>query len=175
MDHRPFEDWLLNDESLTLDQDRDLRIHMRTCPKCAALARANLSLRSAAALTPNAGFTLRFQVRLAAQRKQQARQTLIGLILLVVVGIGAALWLLFPYLPYLSLPPARMASLWISSMVNFALITRAVQVLGSTFLNVVASLIPDYVWALLLALLVAFGFVLGVSFRVVGKMVRSAV
>jgi hypothetical protein len=39
MDHRPYEDWLLDDERLTPEQDRDLRIHLRNCPECAALAR----------------------------------------------------------------------------------------------------------------------------------------
>jgi len=174
MDHRPFEDWLLNDDSLTPEQDRDLRLHLRTCPECAALERANLSLRSAAAQAPAVGFTLRFQTRLIAQRKQQRRQTLIGLFLLAAVGMGVSLWLLSPYLPYLSLSPARLASLWINNMVNFALITRAIQVLASTFFNVAVSLVPAYIWLLGIIVLGTFGFLLAVSFRWVGKMVSSA-
>ena len=173
MDHRPFKDWLLNDDSLTPEQDRDLRVHLRTCSECSALERANLSLRSAAALAPAAGFTLRFQTRLIAQRKLQRRRTFIGLFLLALVGIGVSLWYLSPYLPYLALPPDRLASLWINSMVNFALITRALQVLVGALFNVALSLIPADVWMLLTILLCVFAFLLAASFRWVGKAVRS--
>ena len=175
MDHRPFEEWLLNDNRLTPEQDRDLRLHLRTCPECAALERANLSLRSAAPMLPAAGFTLRFQVRLAAQHRLQRRNTLIGSILLVLVGTGAALWLFLPYLPYLALPPDRLASLWLGSMVNFALIFRALEVLTGTLLNVAVSLVPVYVWFLLLAGLGVSGFLLAFSFRRVGRPSRLAV
>ena len=85
MDHRPYEDWLLEDERLTPEQDRDLRIHLRNCPECSALARANMALRSAPVTAPAEGFALRFQVRLAAERKVQRRRSLIGLFLMAVV------------------------------------------------------------------------------------------
>ncbi len=175
MDHRPFEDWLLNDETLNSEQDRDLRIHLRSCPECAALERANLSLRSTAAMPPAAGFTLRFQTRLVAQRKIQRWQTIFGLFLLAIVGIIVSLWLLSPYLPYLSLSPASLASLLISHMVNFVLIARAIQVLASTLLNVMVSMVPAYIWGLFVIVLCVFSYLLAVSFRWVGKKVRSAV
>ncbi len=31
MNHRPFEDWLLDDQPLTPEQKRDLQSHLRTC------------------------------------------------------------------------------------------------------------------------------------------------
>ena len=174
MDHRPYEDWLLNDERLTTDQDRDLRVHLRNCPECAALARANLALRSAPVTAPATGFTLRFQTRLAEQRKVQWRRSLIGLSLLAVVGTSALFWLLFPYLPYLRLPPGQLASLWISNLVYLALTARALGTLGITLLNVLASLVPPYAWALSMLLLGGTGFLWMVSFRRVGKFLQSA-
>ena len=174
MDHRPYEDWLLNDERLTPEQDRDLRIHLRSCPECAALARANMALRSAPVTPPAEGFALRFQVRLAAERKVQRRRSLIGLFLMAVVGVGSLFWLLFPYLPYLTLPPAQMASLWISNLVYLALTLRVLGVLGNTLLNVLASFVPTYVWALFIALLGGTGFLWTFSFRRVGKYSQSA-
>ncbi len=174
MDHRPYEDWLLNDERLTPEQDRDLRIHLRNCPECAALSRANLALRSAPVTVPAEGFALRFQVRLAAERKVQRRRSLIGLFLMVVVGVGGLLWLLSPYLPYLALPPAQLVSLWISNLVYLALTARVVGALGNTLLNVLASFIPTYVWALSVALLGGMGFLWTFSFRRVGKYSQSA-
>ena len=174
MDHQPYEEWLLNDERLTPDQARDMRIHLRNCPECAALERANLALRSAAVTAPVAGFTLRFQTRLAAQRKTQYRRSLIGFSLLAVFGVSGLVWLLFPYLPYLSLPPAQLASLWISNLVYLALTVRVLGALGNTLFNVVASLVPPYVWALSMLFLCGAGFLWTVSFRRIGKFLQSA-
>ena len=175
MDHRLYEDWLLDDERLTPEQDRDLRIHLRNCPECAALARGNMALRSAPVTAPAEGFALRFQVRLAAERKVQRRRSLIGLFLMVVVGVGGLLWLLSPYLPYLTLPPAQLTSLWISNLVYLALTARVLGVLGNTLLNVLASFVPTYVWALFIALLGGTGFLWTFSIRRVGKYSQSAV
>ena len=174
MDHRPYEDWLLNDERLATDQDRDLRIHLRNCPECAALARANMALRSAPVTASAAGFTLRFQARLAAQRKVQFRRSLIGLSLLGVVGMGGLVWLLLPYLPYLRLPPGQLARLWISNLVYLALTVRALAAMGNTLLNVLVTLIPAYVWAFSLLMLGGLGFLWTISFRRVSKILQSA-
>jgi hypothetical protein len=174
MDHRPYEDWLLDDERLTPEQDRDLRIHLRNCPDCAALSRSNMALRSAPVTAPAEGFALRFQARLAAERKVQRRRSLIGLFLMAVVGVGGLSWLLFPYLPYLTLPPAQLASLWLGNLVYLALAARVVGVLGITLLNVLASFIPTYVWVLSVALLGGLGFLWTFSFRRVGKYSQSA-
>ena len=174
MDHRPYEDWLLNDERLTLEQDRDLRIHLRNCPECAGLARANMALRSASVTAPAKDFSLRFQVRLAAERKVQRRRSLIGLFLMAVVGIGGLLWLLSPYLPYLALPPAQLVSVWISNLVYIALTIRAVGALGSTLLDVLASFVPAYAWVISVSLLGGLGFLWTISFRRVGKYSQSA-
>lgn len=174
MDHRPYEDWLLNDLRLSPDQDRDLRAHLRNCTTCTALAQANLALRSATVIAPAEGFALRFQARLAVQRKVQRRQTIIGLCLLAVVGMGGLLWLLFPYLPYLALPPAQLSSLWISQLVNLALTVRALGTLGGTLFFVLGSMVPTYVWAGAFALLGGTGLLWILSFRRVGITAQSA-
>jgi hypothetical protein len=175
MDHRPYEDWLLNDERLAPDQDRDLRVHLRNCPECAALARANLALRSTPVIAPTAGFTLRFQARLVEQRKVQWWRSLIGFSLLGVVGLGGLIWLLFPYLSYLRLPPGQLAGLWISNLVYLALTVRSLAALGNTLLNVLASLVPPYAWISSLLMLGGLGFLWTISIRKVGKILQSAV
>jgi len=174
MDHRQYEDWLLDDERLTADQDRELRIHLRSCPTCNTLAQANLSLRSSAVIAPAPGFTLRFQVRLAAQRKVERRRTSIGLFLLAIVGISGLLWLLFPYLPYMALPPERLVSLWISNLVSLALTARALSAFGNTILSVLGSSIPTNVLVLALLVMGALGIVCSVTFRKTGKISQSA-
>jgi hypothetical protein len=175
MDHQRYETWLLNDERLTPEQDRDLRGHLRNCVQCAALARANLSLRSAPVVAPAEGFALRFQVRLAGQRTQQRRYTLIGLTLLGIIGAGGLIWLFFPYLAYLALPPAQLVSLWLSNLIYLATTVRALGVLADIIINVLGSFIPVYMWILVMALLVVVSSLWVVSFRRFGKTVQSAV
>ena len=173
MDHRPYKDWLLNDERITPDQDRDLRVHLRNCPECAALARANLALRSAPVTAPAPGFALRFQTRLQAERKVQRRRSLLGFSILAVVGMSGIFWLLFPFLPYLSLPPTQLASLWLNNLIYIALTARALGALGNTLLNVLASLVPPYVWVLSMLLLGGTGFLWTISIRRVSKFLQS--
>lgn len=174
MDHRHYELWLLNDERLTPEQERELRNHQRSCPECATLARANLALRSAPVAAPTEGFTLRFQTRLAAQRKIQRRRSMIGTFLLALTGLGALTWFALPYLTYAALPPEQIFAVWVSNLVYIALVMRTVSVLGMSLLNVAASFIPTYAWVVALALFASLGFLLNVSVRRVGQYVRSA-
>jgi hypothetical protein len=174
MDHRHYEQWLLNDERLTLEQERDLRNHQRTCSECAALARANLALRSAPVAAPAEGFALRFQTRLAAERKTQRRRSMIGLFLLTLVGVSALAWLALPYLTYLRLPPQQIFALWISNLVYIALVARTVSMVGFSLLNVAASFIPAYAWMIALAVFALLSFLLNVSVRRVGQFAKSA-
>ena len=45
MNHRPFEDWLLNQEPLTSEQKCELQAHLRECPSCTSLTEVNMALR----------------------------------------------------------------------------------------------------------------------------------
>ena len=174
MDHRPYEDWLLNDERLTPEQDRDLRVHLRTCADCNALARSNLAMRAAPVVAPREGFALRVQERLAAQRVVQRRRTFIGLFLLIAAGLVGLIWLFLPYFSYLALPPAQLSNLWISNLVFLALTVRAWGALGETLLIVLGSLVPTYVWVLSLLILGGMGSLWIFSFRRVGKFAQTA-
>ena len=46
MNYLPFEDWLLEDQHLTSDQEHELQSHLRVCASCAAIAELNLALHS---------------------------------------------------------------------------------------------------------------------------------
>src|SRR4029079_9684192 len=101
-------------EHLTAVQERELRMHLRSCPECTALAQANRALRAAPMSTPPTGFTLRFQERLAAERKAQRLRKILGLTLILIVGIGVVLFLAPAYLTYVSSSPAQLAVTWIT-------------------------------------------------------------
>src|SRR5258706_4760089 len=158
MDHQPYENWLLDDERLTAEQERDLHAHLRNCPQCAALGRANMILRAAPMSVPSAGFVSRLQVRLAAQRKAQRLRNILGLTLVLVVGTSVLLLLVPPYLVLLSSSPAQLTATWITNLIYVGLTLQDASQNGNTLLNVVAALVPSYVWAFSLALAGGIGF-----------------
>ncbi len=169
MDHRPYENWLLDDERLTPEQERDLRLHLRTCVECAALSRANMTLRAAPMSVPAQGFALRFQARLAAERKVQRKRSIFGLTLLLLVGTGALLWFTAPYLTLLAQSPAQLVTTWISNLIYVGLTLRAVSLIGNTLLDVLSSFVPSYTWALSFALFGGIGSLWALSFRRLGR------
>ncbi len=156
MDHRSYKSWLLDDERLTAGQERELRLHLQGCPECAGLAQANRALRAAPMSTPPAGFALRFQERLAAERKAQRLRKILGLSLILVVGVGVVFFLATVYMRYVSLSPAQLAVTWIANLTTLGLTLRTVGQTGNTLL--VATFIPPYAWALASALLVGVSF-----------------
>jgi hypothetical protein len=169
MVHQPYETWLLDDERLTPEQERDLRLHLRTCVTCTALARANLTLRAAPMSAPAQGFALRFQARLAAERKAQRQRSFIGLTLLLLVGTAVLLWLTGPYLALFAQSPARMVTSWVSNLVYLGLTLRAVGLIGNTLLGMLSSFVPSYAWALSFALFGGIGSLWALSFRRLGR------
>jgi hypothetical protein len=148
MDHRPYEDWLLNDERLSTEQERELRAHLRNCPECAALDRSNMALRAAPMSVPAADFAARFQVRLAAERRAQRISGILILSVVVVVGAGVLLFLVPSYLAYLSLSPTQFAVTLISPLINVLVTLYTNSLNGSPWTDAVVSFVPPYIWAL---------------------------
>lgn len=152
--HLPFEDWLFSDEPLDARESQSLQEHLQDCSSCSELSLAwhevETRLKSAPALAPAAGFTLRWQARLAADRlKKERRQTLS--ILLFSIG-GALLLLLF--LAWLSLPALRSPEpfFWASVYRVFSLVTLAgsAQDFLTSIFQPIAGLVP-FTWVVLFA------------------------
>jgi len=136
---------------LTADQERDLRIHLRNCPQCAVLARANMALRAAPMSTPAEGFAMRFQTRLVEERKAQNWRSFLGWILLLLIGLGVALLVATPYLAYLT-SPTKLVGTWVNGLSSINTSLRVVSLVGATFLDVLESFVPPYVWFLSMVL-----------------------
>ncbi len=153
MNHQPFESWLLDDLPLASEQRRELDSHLRTCPRCTALAETGLALRAPRMVTPAPGFTQRFQARLEARRLAERRQRLWGLILFSVTGVGILTWLTSPLLGRLADSPAE----WINLVLGYLMfLISSVQVLtevGSVLLRVVPGFVPPIMWMALASVL----------------------
>ena len=165
MDHQPFEDWLLEDRALNREERLALQEHQRACNSCAALTEVNLALRGARMASPTPGFTGRFQVRLAAERKARRIRQGVGFAFLVVGAVGILLWVSWPLLFAVAQSPSGVISGWLMSLSRFFMNLQTVGQALSVLWNVVPGFIPTYVWAVILCAFGGLGFLWAVSLR----------
>jgi hypothetical protein len=163
MNHQPFEEWLLLDKNLTPAETRELDLHLRTCSHCTALSATGLALRSAPVVAPAAGFALRFQQRLAAQKIAERRRKLWGMIVLLVSGVGLIGWLTAPYLFAFFSAPVE----WITAAIGYFLFVvtslQALTEVVTVLLRMATDFIPPYVWMVLLSALAGLGLLWTIS------------
>jgi len=163
MNHLPFETWLLNEQPLAPEQQRDLNLHLRECEHCTALAEVNLALHSVKMAEPAPGFTARFQKRLEMKRALERRNRLAGGLVLVFGGLGLTLLLAGPWLASFIGSPAA----WIAAVVNFLLslltMAQAISDIGSILLRVLPGFIPPVAWLVIISAVSGFGLLWAVS------------
>jgi hypothetical protein len=150
MDHRPFEDWLLEEAPLTPRQKRELAAHLQACSSCSALAEVNLSLRAVRQAEPRAGFAGRFQVRLAAQRKAMRRRNVVGFAILAVSVVGLLAGLAWPVLKSAIESPVDLLGSWLAALTNLWASLQVLFHAGAVLLRVAPGFVPGYLWAILL-------------------------
>lgn len=150
MDHRPFEDWLLDEKELNSNEKRQLNDHLRSCPSCSALAGVELALKTVKPAEPASGFTDRFQVRLLARKQALRRRNFWGFFILTVSVIAALLWFAWPFLFHLIQSPVNSLASWLTSLLTVWAGFEALLAGGAVLLKVVPSFVPAYVWVILL-------------------------
>ncbi len=170
MNHQPFENWLLDEEPLTSQQQRDLQNHLRDCTICSGLADSNLALHTARMVAPASGFPARFQPRLAAWRREQLRRQAVGTVILVLIGVGLLYALAGPaMLNALRSPAAWLGEVTVYAVEVFALV-RVVGQVGGILLQHVPAMLPTGTWT---ALILAAGL-LGVMWIVAMRRLARA-
>ena len=152
MNHRPFEDWLLNDLSLTPEQKRELDMHLRNCAYCAALVETGMALKTVKKASPQAGFTTRFEARLAQRKAAERRRRYLGSILFTGAGLALLMWIASPFLLSFFSAPATWISAVIGWMVFLITTVQALGQAGSVFLKVVPDFISPFAWMILISL-----------------------
>ena len=150
MDHRPFEDWLLDNQTLTVDQKRQLNAHLQECSSCTAIAEVNLALKSVRLVEPETGFVDRFQVRLAARKVAQRRRNFWGFFILTLSVGGLFTWVSWPVLQDMVQSPVNLLTTSISSLVSFWGSLQAILRAGMVLFKVVPGFVPAYIWAVIL-------------------------
>jgi hypothetical protein len=147
MDHRPYEDWLLERKDLTTSERRQLNAHLQECHACTALAEVELALKSVKVVAPAAGFTDRFQVHLAARKNALRRRTFWGFLVLALCVLSMSLWLLWPVLVSLALSPVDSLVTWLTPLISVWAAIQAMAQTGVVALKVIPGFIPGFIWA----------------------------
>jgi len=150
MDHRPFEGWLLNNQTLAADEKRQLNAHLQGCSSCTALAEVNLALKSVKMAAPVAGFASRFQVRLAAQKKALRRRNFWGFLLLTLFVLSALTLIAWPVILSLLQSPVDLLTSWLGALLSFWAALDAMAHAGLVLFRIVPGFIPAYVWTVVL-------------------------
>ena len=156
MDHRPFEDWLLENKELTSSEKRQLNAHLQACPSCTALAEVDLALKSVRVAAPTAGFTDRFQIRLEARKKALRQRNFWGFFVLTLSVASLLAWFSWPFIKNFIQSPVSLLASWLSSLVSVWASLEALFQGGRVILKVVPGFVPTYVWMIIL--LVAGGW-----------------
>jgi hypothetical protein len=163
MNHRPFEDWMLEDQKLTPEQTLELQNHLRTCTQCAALAEVDLALGKSKAVAPAPGFVNRFQVRLAAQRQTQHKRVIWGFLILAISVVSVLSWFAWPLLKVVFDSPVEALSTWLSYLLSLWFWLQAVGQASAVLLRVIPTFIPPYFWPLAVFALAGWGVLWGLS------------
>jgi hypothetical protein len=165
MNHQPFEDWLLEDQHLTAQQERDLQTHLRGCTSCSAIAGANLALRSAREAIPADGFTERFGIRLAAWRREQRWRQILGTIVLVFGGLTLLYWLTGSIVWTVLRSPSAWITAAVGYFVFFLASAHLITEVSRILLDALRNLIPPGGWLALSLVFAGLGFLWTVSLR----------
>jgi hypothetical protein len=150
MDHRPFEDWLLNNQTLSVPEKRQLDAHLQGCSSCSALAEVNLALKSVTMAAPAAGFTDRFQVRLAAQKNALRRRNFWGFLVLTLSVLSVLTFISWPVITRLLQSPVDLLASWLGSLLSFWASLDAMAHAGFVLFRIVPGFIPTYIWTVVL-------------------------
>jgi hypothetical protein len=163
MNHQPFEDWLLNEKLIDPKQKLDLDAHLRVCSYCSALAETGRALRSVKRVSPAAGFTERFQARLAARKVAERRRRLWGALLFTFGGLVMLMWIAGPYLSSFFASPAASITSLIEWGVFLITTLQAVAQAGSVMLRVMPSFLTPFGFMVLVSAFAGFGLLWTVS------------
>jgi hypothetical protein len=165
MNHQPFENWLLSEESLTPENQRILQDHLETCDQCRELQASwndviDLFL-DVPEVEPAPGFVSRWQGRLETERQIELSirhrwQSIIMLILIGNVIAGLVVLLSTQFLTTFDTALGFLLS-GVYRLASFVTRLNAVENIVTTLFRTITSVIPVGWWAVLALGLVGAG------------------
>ena len=163
MNHQPFEEWLLNEMIISPVQKLELDEHLRICSYCSALAETGRAFRSVKMAVPAAGFSARFQARLAEQKAAERRRHRWGAVCFTVGGLAMLLWVAGPYLISFFAAPAT----WIAALIEWGVFVittlQAVAQAGAVLLRTLPGVLSPFAFMVLISAFAGIGLLWSVS------------
>ncbi len=154
MNHQPFENWLLSEDSLPEDEARALRDHLADCGQCSELEEAWLDVARLFAdipdVEPAPGFVNRWQAALESDKAvlKAMRQRWQSWILLVLIANGAALALLLMGVQFFHTYDSvtDWALSWVYKAATTMVLANGFQNAFATLFRTIPQLIPAGWW-----------------------------
>jgi hypothetical protein len=173
MNHQPFENWLLSEDTLSPENTSSLRDHLESCDHCRELETAWTGVvglfQDVPDLEPAPGFVNRWQARLEVERQVElsVRHRWQSIIMLILIGnVIVALVVLFgtQFLTTFDKPLELVLSgiYRIASIVTFF---NAAQNVVITLFKTITSVVPVGIWALMGLGLVGSGAIWIISLK----------
>ena len=146
MNHQPFEDWLIENQSLTSQQSKDLDEHLKECTYCSALVRVDQVLQSDSMASPSPGFTDRFRIKLAKEQKLRHKRLLWGFGFLGLLATILVVFFAYQYLTSWEISPTDVLVNLITWVAGVSVTIRAYGSVGLVLINMALGIIPLPLW-----------------------------
>ena len=157
MNHQPFENWLLSEETLSPEEVSALEEHIESCQHCREIQDAWVGIldlfQEVPAVEPAQGFVNRWQDRLAIDQQVETSvkhrwQSMIMLILIVHAIAGLVFLLGTQFLTTFNSPLSLLLS-GVYRLASFVAMFNAVQNFFLTLFRTITSVVPAGIWAFL--------------------------
>ena len=158
MSHQPFEQWILDDQSLSSDETELLADHLQQCSDCSRLQDqwkcVEQTLQNAPIMYAPEGFSVRWQQSFLARKAVQQKENRKRFIYFLIFGSFTSL-LMYITLSIISGSPIRSFIMLIKGGTQFAVRLSNINV----FINSILSYLPP-IFPILLWILLAFSLIL---------------
>jgi len=159
MGHQPFEDWILDDFSITNEQEDRLQEHLQKCPDCNRLSdswkKIEIHLDSVEMISPKPGFVNRFQANLITRKSEEFQMQSIKSLLIIGSSVLFIMGLLILWL-FLTKTPGEII---VGGVSMFAGITDTFINLRSISFRLIQNL-PPYLPPILLIFTLGWGMII---------------
>lgn len=171
MKRHPFEDWLLDDSSLSIEESAALENHLQNCEPCRQLSESwkavETELLAGPLIGPRPGFTARWQERLAAEQKALERRQSLALLGFTIFGAV----LLLGSLTILAMPLLQNPNLiiwtWLYRLGEMISVVQTADAFFRGFFHSVFTIVPISGWILLVGVMCELAVLWLVSFRLI--------
>ncbi|HQP09238.1 MAG TPA: zf-HC2 domain-containing protein [Anaerolineaceae bacterium] len=130
MNHHPYEEWILSDETLSPAENASVQEHLAACPECRQLKTrweaAKLQINREGLAAPATGFTMRWQKNLPDRISQLETQSA-HRFLFIILACSAAMLAGWVFTWLLNNPTANIATSLIKLTANAILVFQGIK------------------------------------------------